>query len=52
MQRDKATSRRIGLRIQSHSSVHTLFFLAEVCSTAVRNPVGKVNPESQKSTGG
>lgn len=32
--------------------VHTLFFLAAICNTAVRNPVGKVNPDSQNSTGG
>ena len=38
--------------IISNSCVHTLFFLAAVCSTAVRNPVGKVNPESQNNTGG
>ena len=30
----------------------TLFFLAAVCSTAVRNPVGKVNADIQKRTGG
>ena len=30
----------------------TLFFLAAVWRMAVRNPVGKVNPESQKRTGG
>ena len=29
-----------------------MFFLAAVWRTAVRNPVGKVNPESQKRTGG
>ena len=29
-----------------------MFFLAAVCRTAVRNPVGKVKPESQKRTGG
>lgn len=31
---------------------HTLFFLAAVWSTAVRKPVGKVNPGSQNRTGG
>ena len=30
----------------------TLFFLAVVCSTAVRKPVGKVNPEGQNRVGG
>ena len=33
-------------------NVRTLFFLAAVCRTAVRKPVGKVKPESQNSTGG
>ena len=30
----------------------TLFWRAEDCSTAVRKPVGKVKPDSQKITGG
>ena len=30
----------------------TLFRRAAFCNTAVRKPVGKVNPDSQKSTGG
>lgn len=30
----------------------TLFWRAEACSTAVRKPVGKVKPDSQKITGG
>lgn len=32
--------------------VLTLFCRAEDCSTAVRKPVGKVKPESQKRMGG
>lgn len=30
----------------------TLFWRAEDCSRAVRKPVGKVKPDSQKITGG
>ena len=30
----------------------TLFALADVCNTAVKNPVGKVNADSQKMLGG
>ena len=40
------------LREPYQMGVRTLFFLAAICSTAVRKPVGKVNPESQKRTGG
>lgn len=32
--------------------LHTLFILADVCSTAVRKPVGKVKPDIQKMVGG
>lgn len=34
------------------SALLTLFWRAEDCSTAVRKPVGKVKPDSQKITGG
>ena len=40
------------INILTHSKARTLFLRAAVCSTAVRKPVGKVKPESQKSTGG
>ena len=39
--------------VNSHDNVSTemLFCLADVCNTAVKNPVGNVNPESQNMTG-
>lgn len=42
------------MSVYEHLSVFvlTLFCRAEDCSTAVRKPVGKVKPESQKRTGG
>ena len=33
-------------------SVHTPLRRAEVCNTAVKNPVGKVKADSQKTMGG
>lgn len=40
--------------VNSHDneSIDTFQSLAEVCSTAVRNPVGNVYAASQKSNGG
>ena len=42
----------ITLNSQDRVSTDTLFNLADVCSTAVKNPVGKVKPDSQKIDGG
>ena len=42
----------ITLNSQDSVSTDTLLSRADVCNTAVRKPVGKVKPESQKIDGG
>ena len=43
---------RSSMKVEPGCGVLTLFCLAEVCSTAVRKPVGKVKADSQNTMGG